>query len=88
MSFLRTPFIWFMEERVKGKVLSLAYGLQRSLFLPCFFSYFQLKVDYKNGVYYVKVQIIRIMMLLSLMLVVSACSNEQEVQKLKYLRVK
>lgn len=48
MSFLRTPFIWFMEERVKGKVLSLAYGLQRSLFLPCFFSYFQLKVDYKK----------------------------------------
>ncbi|BCC50119.1 hypothetical protein BC30090_p1052 (plasmid) [Bacillus cereus] len=45
---MRTPFIWFMEERVKGKVLSLAYGLQRSLFLPCFFSYFQLKVDYKK----------------------------------------
>ncbi|HDR7981561.1 TPA: hypothetical protein ACOQ4X_005735 [Bacillus cereus] len=26
----------------------MAYGLQRSLFLPCFFSYFQLKVDYKK----------------------------------------
>jgi hypothetical protein len=37
-----------MEERAKGKVQSLAYGLQRSLFLPCFFSYFYLKVDYKK----------------------------------------
>lgn len=83
-------YSFYMVYGRKGKRKSSVIGLWITTFLvlPCFFSYFQLKVDYKNGVYYVKVQIIRIMMLLSLMLVVSACSNEQEVQKLKYLRVK